>query len=432
VLGEAWDANLDAIARDGPIDLVCFTGDLAFSGNKAEYDRLTVFVDALLARVGVPRSRFFVVPGNHDADRTIAPDALIALRGFDDDEKLSDWMVGGRAPRGLEAAHREAVLERQGAYRDWVRSALQRPQLLPGPDAAHPTLGYRETIRIRDLPFDIHIIGLDSAWLEHDDNDARKLRLTRDQVLRLSAGPDGERLGGFRLALIHHPLTELADGEDSRRLLADKIHLLLRGHLHDTELSFWSDADRGLRELAAGSVYGGDLWPNGCQIVDISLDGTGQPVGYDLWFRGWSKRGFWIDDDSLYKESKNGRLSWPKREIQKPPPRPQAVFVGRETELAALEIALLPASGATQPVAIGALQGMPGVGKSYLADRFASLHTASFPGGYVKLTLNADETRSVDELGSALATQIEIPWQGESTWARTPTRRPRRGRRQRW
>lgn len=420
VLGEAWDKNLDEIAKDGPIDLVCFTGDLAFSGNKAEYDRLTVFVDALLGLVGVPRSRFFVVPGNHDADRTIAPDALFALRDFDDEEKLSGWMVGGRAPRGVEATHREAVLERQGAYRAWVRSTL-RPELLPGPDAAHPTLGYRETIRVRDLPFDIHVIGLDSAWLAHDDNDARKLRLTRDQVLRLSAGPDGELLSGFRLALIHHPLTDLADGESCRRLLAEQVDLLLRGHLHESEVSFWSDADRGMRELVAGSLYGGDMWPNGCQVVDISLDEEGHPCGYDFWFRGWSNRGrgFWINEDGLYKGSKNGRLSWPPR-IRTPAPiqRPHEVFVGREKELAALEAALLPASGAAQPVAIGALQGMPGVGKSYLADHFAHVHKDRFPGGYVKLALNADETRSVDELGSTLAAQIAIFWQGESTWER--------------
>ena len=419
VLGEAWDENLDEIARDGAIDLVCFTGDLAFSGSKTEYDRLTVFVDALLARVGVPRSRFFAVPGNHDADRTIALAAVRALRKLDDDEKLSAWMVGGRAPPGMKSTHREAVLERQGAYREWVRSTLQRPELLPGPSAAHPTLGYRETIRVRDLPFDIHVIGLDSAWLAHDDNDSRKLRLTRDQVLRLSAGPDGELLGGFRLALIHHPLTDLADGESCRRLLAEQIDLLLRGHLHESEVSFWADADRGMRELVAGSLYGGDMWPNGCQVVDVWLDEDGHPSGYDLWFRGWSNRGrgFWIDEDGLYKGSKNGRLSWPPRiRVREPIQRPHEVFVGREKELAALEAALLPASGAAQPVAIGALQGMPGVGKSYLADHFAHIHTARFPGGYVKLALNADETRSVDELGSALAMQIKIPWQGESTW----------------
>lgn len=421
VLGKAWDENLDEIARDGPIDLVCFTGDLAFSGSKAEYDRLTVFVDAMLARVGVPRSRFFVVPGNHDADRKIAPDAVMALRKLDDEEKLSAWMLGGPPPPGTDATHLDAVLKRQGAYRRWVRSKLNRPELLPGKRAAHPTLGYRQTIRVRDLPFDVHVIGLDSAWLAHDDNDSRKLRLTRDQVLRLSAGPDGELLGGFRLALIHHPLTDLADGESCRRLLAEQVDLLLRGHLHESELSFWSDADREMRELVAGSLYGGDMWPNGCQVVDISLDEEGRPSGYDLWFRGWSSRGrgFWINEDGLYKGTRNGRLSWPPRiRVRDPIRRPHDVFVGREKEMAALEAALLPASGTARPVAIGALQGMPGVGKSYLADHFALVHKDRFPGGYVKLVLNADESRSVGDLGSALAMQLDVPWEGESTWER--------------
>ena len=36
----------------------------------------------------------------------------------------------------------------------------------------------------------------------------------------------------------------------------------------------------------------------------------------------------------------------------------------------------------------------------------------------MKLALNADETRSVGDLGSALAMQLEVPWQGESTWER--------------
>ncbi len=159
VLGDAWDANLDVIAKDGPIDLVCFTGDPAFSGGKAEYERLTVFVDAMLERVGVPRSRFFVVPGNHDADRKIAPDAVIALRKLDDDDKLSTWMMGGSPPPGADAAPLDAVLRRRGAYRRWVRSTLKRPALLPGKRAAHPTLGYRETIRVRDRPFDMILGG---------------------------------------------------------------------------------------------------------------------------------------------------------------------------------------------------------------------------------------------------------------------------------
>jgi hypothetical protein len=62
-----------------------------------------------------------------------------------------------------------------------------------------------------------------------------------------------------------------------------------------------------------------------------------------------------------------------------------------------LEAALLRGGGG--PVAIGALQGMPGVGKSYLADRFAYVHGDRFPGGYVKLSLNPGFSGTTEVLG---------------------------------
>jgi calcineurin-like phosphoesterase family protein len=419
VLGDAWEKNLDAIVQRGAIDLLCFTGDLVQSGKAEEYAALTGFVDAMLKRLGLDRERLFVVPGNHDIDRDVAKDAWTELRGLDGSEggALSHWMATGCPPPRIRAAICDEVLTRQAAYRTWVRDTLRRPDLLPRA-AAHPRLGYR--VSLAGFPFPVHVIGLDSAWLAGDNADARKLRLTDGQVGRLCDGLDG-----FRLALVHHPLTDLADGTECRDLLARRVDLLLRGHLHQARTSLWSEPGRDLLEMAAGCLYEHDTYPNACQVIEIDLDERGRHVlPYRIGFRSWAGGGeFWFDDDSRYEGSVGGWLTWPpgatppqKREA----PR-QAVFVGREMELAALEAALLPASGATQPVAIGALQGMPGVGKSYLADRFASLHTARFPGGYVKLALNADETRSVDELGSALAMQIDLPWQGESTWERMRT-----------
>ena len=67
----------------------------------------------------------------------------------------------------------------------------------------------------------------------------------------------GEPLDGFRLALIHYPLTELADGTYCQRLLADRVDLLLRGHLHEPEPAEWADPDRRLRQVAAGCLYEG-------------------------------------------------------------------------------------------------------------------------------------------------------------------------------
>ena len=95
-------------------------------------------------------------------------------------------------------------------------------------------------------------------------------------------------------------------------------------------------------------------------------------------------------------------------------PGVEHLFVGRSDEIAELERVLLP--GSPMPVAIGALQGMPGVGKSYLADRFAYLHRDRFPGGYAKVSLSPDLPRSAEELAGDLASKVDLPWGGPSRW----------------
>jgi tetratricopeptide (TPR) repeat protein len=413
VFGAEWEKNLAAIVDDGPIDLICFTGDLVQSGKPSEYAALTPFVENLLAHTGVAHDRLFVVPGNHDIDRSIAKPAWKKLRGLGDGEALSRLMAVERVASRPLATAREDILKRQGAYRAWVRDGLRRPELLPTPDQ-HPRLGYRVSLRLPGHPFDMHVIGLDSAWLAGDDGDARKLHVTRDQVGYLADG-----LAGFRLALVHHPLGELADGEVCRDLLAERVDLLLRGHLHDTRLGLWSEPDRQLREVATGCLYQSDRYPNGCTVLELRLDDEGRPCRPSrFWFRGWAERGFWTDEDRLYPGSKNGRLTWPAEDDTLPPAaRPADCFVGRTHELVQLAEALLPAAGPPLPVAVVALQGMPGVGKSFLVDRFAQEHRGRFPGGYHVVALEPDAAHTVDMLGGRLATLVgQHIWGGPGAW----------------
>lgn len=111
----------------------------------------------------------------------------------------------------------------------------------------------RFTLKILHLS-ELHLIGLDSAWLAGDDSDSGQLRLTEDQVMRLATDERGGPLGGLRLALVHHPLEDLADAAHCRRLLADQVDLLLRGHLHESEPNEWADPERRLRQLATGCL----------------------------------------------------------------------------------------------------------------------------------------------------------------------------------
>jgi predicted MPP superfamily phosphohydrolase len=315
VLGDAWLKNLDEVSADGrPVDIVCFTGDVADWGLSQEYTRATDFMKDVLAHLQLNSSRLFIVPGNHDIHRNIEPDAWSTLRQAAAQvsaSTFSEWIAGGSPPFRVEPGLRDAVLKRSDAYHEWVERGLDRPELLPA-RSPHRRLGYHQKIELPSRPFPIHIIGLDSAWLAGDENDVGKLRVTEDQVGILTA--DGSQpLSGFRIALIHHPLTDLADGAEIRRLLAERVDLLLRGHQHDPLTEMWADPERRLLELAAGCLYEGSeghRHPNAFQVIDIITNESGRPIRYEVWFRGWSPRGgYWHNDSSLYRAAREGRLT---------------------------------------------------------------------------------------------------------------------------
>ena len=233
VLGDAWRRNLDEIAEDGrSFDLVAFTGDVADRGLAAEYAAATPFVKELLEHLHVAHDRFFVVPGNHDVHRQTEKRAWVKLReGIGKlPQEVSEWLAdAGAVPFGFKPAWRDAVLERERAFWDWVERDLGRPELLPA-RSSHGRLGYRVNIPVGQAQ--AHIIGLDSAWLAGDAADAGKLWLTEDQLGLLAHDELGQPLRGFRLALVHHPVSDLADAEDTARLLGGTVDLVLRGHQH--------------------------------------------------------------------------------------------------------------------------------------------------------------------------------------------------------
>jgi predicted phosphodiesterase len=313
VLGPAWQDNLKRIQEDGPIDLVCFTGDIANRGQQAEYDEATDFFGSLRDTLKIGPERVFVVPGNHDIDRSASRRAWRGLRNAVqrgvDREGLSIWMAGlGDAPLGVSAQWRDAVLDRGAAFRKWLAAVgcgHCDPKRSP-----HGRLGYRVSLKTQDGGL-LHILGLDSAWLSGSDADSGQLLVTEDQQMQLATDAAGKPLEGLRLALIHHPLHDLADADELRALLAGHVDVILRGHLHTTGLSVWSDPDRVTVELAVGCLYErprADRHPNACQVLSIERrDGV---VQGSSWFRTWSTRGHWHDDDSLYQHTTGGRLQW--------------------------------------------------------------------------------------------------------------------------
>jgi tetratricopeptide (TPR) repeat protein len=403
VLGEKWMDNLAALRKDGvSFDLVAFTGDLGDRGHATDYPRAITFLKETCAALGVPLTRLFVIPGNHDINQNTQREAWESLRSdiSADPGAYSQWMAGvdGKL-RG--DGRRDQILERERAFWDAVTIDLGRPELGPR-RSPHQHLGYVQEMTLPGLSQPIHVIGLDTAWLAGDKHDSGKLWLTEHQVSLLTTTADGSPLPGFRLALMHHRLADLADGADARKQLADRVDLLLHGHQHELTVDVLQGPDKQLLVLAAGCLYEGDerhRYLNTCQVIDLELDENARPRRAEVRFRGWSQRNFfWGDDALLYENAPGGRLrlrngtaGWYFDEGSLLLERHE-VFIGREGELARIGAAL--ERGGLGRVAIVALQGMAGVGKTYLAQEFYARHPSRF-GGYQHVVLDPEHPGTV-------------------------------------
>lgn len=399
VLGEPW---LKILGDVGAIDYVLLTGDLADWGQAEEYTAFTAFLETTCDALGLGFDRVFPVPGNHDIDRETEKTAWRNLRSASkrmDADAFSKWVHPDKA--GEPSKWLSAVQARKTHYHHWLAHQLGRPELLPQ-QHAHGSLGYRVTLP-EEPP--LHVIGLDTAWLCGDDEDHGNLQLTEDQVGQLTADAQGKPLPGLRLALMHHPLSELADAATTRKLLAQRVDLVLRGHLHKSEATVWQDPDSGLRQFAAGCLYEGSLenkWPNSFCVMDLDWD-PHQCRGTHTFYK-WSPDGnFWHRDNGLYQDADNGELHWalalkPKEddgECLFDPSRPAVPprFAGRKVELRRLHDAVARGQSLS-------LVGDRRIGKSSLLQTFA--HNWPEPQHLRLLDGNSGECRNLSTLVQAI------------------------------
>lgn len=315
VLGPKFVTTLATLASEG-VDLVCFTGDLADWGHPSEFAEATRRLNSILETVGVPKKHFFIVPGNHDVQRTTHPDAWKGIREWvgktHDGGQLGRWMASVEdAPPGIAAGWRDEVLSRTASFRNWL-TEFGRSDLLP--NGTMP-LGYRHTLPAGtfghvDVP--IHMVGLDSAWLCGGDDDQGRILVTEEQVQAHILDREGA-LDGLRIGMIHHPLSHLADHHRVWGLLADDgVDVLLHGHQHTPLATVTAVPGARLRELAAGCLMEGDVgkgWPNCFQLLEVDVLRRSFTVHLRKWARDATPR-FWAKGSDVYVGAPDGVLSW--------------------------------------------------------------------------------------------------------------------------
>lgn len=219
-------------------DLIFVTGDVAFSGDRREYERALSYLNRLCLAAGVTPAQVHIVPGNHDVSRS-AGEALV--RTFSDARAALRFFEEGRDRPHL--AKLAGFREFYDKFYDGVRRAA------PGQATAGP-----EIVQVREVS--LGLLPLNSAWFAQDDTDRGQL-LIGENVVR--GGLAAIAPATLRVSLVHHPVSDLADIE--RKLIGERlsegVQFQLRGHLHDTEAGYISTAYQQSLVLAAGAAFQG-------------------------------------------------------------------------------------------------------------------------------------------------------------------------------
>lgn len=348
------------------VDLVFCTGDIGFGETKAEpltmqYADAKAFFDRVLEICSLGSDRLFLVPGNHDIDRSKVRKSQTAW-----------FRAGERNPAHINQDFRDRdgeiqqAMERLGPYRDFI--ATHYPHI---PLDNNATFGAK--VEIDDLS--IAIAGLNSAWTCADNDDKNQIWLAGEAQLHASGkainAATGDTRAHLRLALLHHPQAWLhsSEAQQLRGRLEQDFDFLLHGHAHDQWVCEITTPQHVV--IAAGATTAETQQEFGYNMVQLA------PGKAEVHLRRYdTKGGGWIEEN-VHGRTKHG--VWPLKPLTNLPtpaiaPAPTAAIPAPTdaTPLSrgryGLDAGLRDCSSRLDKNRLLAVFGMAGVGKSILVE----------------------------------------------------------------
>jgi predicted phosphodiesterase len=261
----------------GSVDGIVVSGDLAFAGKVEEFQTAVKWLAELSEKLGTDPRMVWCVPGNHDVDRNVIKDHT-----------------------SLPTHHREIRTATN------LNVCLQKH--LDGKDAAtlfEPLRTYNDTVAFKlncltsprqpwwefDLPLNdgtlLRLRGLNSSIISGDDDhrDTCKLCLGLPQY-------EFKRYDNVtHLAICHHPMDWLVDGDKAKIALRAYAKIILTGHKHAHEEEVINDT----LWLSSGAVHPSRResdWEPNFYVLQIKVEEsttTGRQLVVRLFRRVWSE-----------------------------------------------------------------------------------------------------------------------------------------------
>lgn len=240
-------------------DFVFITGDIANRGAYSEYEEfIDGFIYPLMELLNGQTTRIFIVPGNHDVDRSQAK----ALQAHGLLSRIPEFL--DPTPRGLK--ERVILLPRFAAF---MKADL--------PDTGGKWLDLPDGSFIHSLDVKGHkigVLGLNTAWLSENDRDRHELCPGKGII---ETGLEALKDCDVRIVLGHHPLDWFTDNEVKQiRALFGRYNVIyLHGHLHKNDSSREDGAGKAFLVIQAGASFQAredELWVNRLLWCDINFE----------------------------------------------------------------------------------------------------------------------------------------------------------------
>ena len=198
---------------DVTFDTVFFTGDLAFSGGKEEFNLFDKHVRTrIIEELSLNRNDFHILPGNHDVCR-----ADISFFEKSNRNDNSDFVEGlFTAVNG-----KDQKWDRLSNYKEYESSL-----------GAQDYTDYEFLFKTKKVSSELYLVFLNSAWLCMDENDKENLFITKNQFTKATRNiPHNAKI----ILLTHHPIDWLCSEDRVKfsSFLEKKVSLMFFGHMHE-------------------------------------------------------------------------------------------------------------------------------------------------------------------------------------------------------
>lgn len=272
------------VAEIGKVDAILVTGDIAFSGDEAEYAIADSWLADLSKVIQCSPLIVYCVPGNHDVNRKI----------YD-----NDYFLAQTLDSVARCEHDSEVNEKLGTIYQSTRTEEILFEPLRGYNVFASQYGcemtfkqpsWSKVLQLENGP-KIRINGLNSA-LGSRAGDRRAANL----FLGLKQLQIPKDSGVINVTLCHHPPEWLLDFDQTELYLARRAHLQLFGHKHVQRFSIIA----GQFRVSAGAVHPERRekeWIPRYNFIKISPE-SASSARISIYPRVWHEDGFVPDYNS--------------------------------------------------------------------------------------------------------------------------------------